>query len=99
MRLYGARDIVCLKLVKRLLDTGISLAAIRTAVETLRTWPTESWSDLILLSNGSEVFMTTSNEEVLDLVARGEGLFGIAVSKLTAEVRATLEGFSQVEPR
>src|SRR3954467_2926927 len=37
-RLYGFRDILVLKLVKRLLDTGISLQQIRTAVEQLRNW-------------------------------------------------------------
>src|SRR5487761_2287629 len=35
-RLYGFRDILVLKLVKRLLDTGISLQQIRVAVEQLR---------------------------------------------------------------
>ncbi len=32
-RLYGFRDILVLKIVKRLLDTGVSLQNIRTAVE------------------------------------------------------------------
>src|SRR5690606_1423204 len=35
-RLYGFRDILVLKLVKRLLDTGISLQQIRTAINQLR---------------------------------------------------------------
>ena len=35
-RLYGFRDILVLKVVKRLLDTGISLQQIRTAVAHLR---------------------------------------------------------------
>ena len=36
-RLYGFRDILVLKLVKRLLDTGISLQQIRAAVDQLRS--------------------------------------------------------------
>ena len=35
-RLYGFRDILVLKVVKRLLDTGISLQQIRAAVQHLR---------------------------------------------------------------
>jgi DNA-binding transcriptional MerR regulator len=35
-RLYGFRDILVLKIVKRLLDAGVSLQNIRTAVEYLR---------------------------------------------------------------
>ena len=43
-RLYGFRDILVLKVVKRLLDSGISLQQIRAAVQHLRdrgptTWP------------------------------------------------------------
>jgi hypothetical protein len=35
-RLYSFRDILVLKVVKRLLDTGVSLQNIRTAVDHLR---------------------------------------------------------------
>ena len=35
-RLYAFRDILVLKLVKRLLDTGVSLQQIRIAVDQLR---------------------------------------------------------------
>ena len=35
-RLYSFRDVVVLKIVKRLLDTGVSLQNIRTAVQHLR---------------------------------------------------------------
>ena len=38
-RLYGFRDILVLKVVKRLLDTGVSLQQIRTAV----TAPARAW--------------------------------------------------------
>ena len=38
-RLYGFRDILVLKLVKRLLDTGISLQQIRTAVDAAARRP------------------------------------------------------------
>ena len=37
-RLYSFRDIVVLKVVKRLLDAGVSLQNIRKAIETLRSW-------------------------------------------------------------
>ena len=36
-RLYSFRDIVVLKVVKRLLDAGVSLQNIRKAIETLRS--------------------------------------------------------------
>ena len=44
-RLYSFRDIVVLKVVKRLLDAGVSLQNIRKAIETLREWGEEDLAD------------------------------------------------------
>lgn len=89
-RLYGFRDILVLKLVKRLLDTGISLQQIRTAVELLRDTGTHDLAQTTLMSDGASVYLCTSNDEVIDLVARGQGVFGIAVGKVLSEVQHSL---------
>ena len=52
-RLYGFRDILVLKLVKRLLDTGISLQQIRTAVEQLRASGIRDLAGTTLMSDGA----------------------------------------------
>ena len=52
-RLYGFRDILVLKLVKRLLDTGISLQQIRTAVEQLRASGIRDLAQTTLMSDGA----------------------------------------------
>src|SRR5436190_18426426 len=51
-RLYGFRDILVLKLVKRLLDTGISLQQIRTAVNQLRESGISDLAQTTLMSDG-----------------------------------------------
>jgi DNA-binding transcriptional MerR regulator len=89
-RLYGFRDILVLKLVKRLLDTGISLQQIRTAVTQLRESGVEDLAQTTLMSDGASVYLCTSDDEVIDLVNRGQGVFGIAVGKVLREVEATL---------
>ena len=89
-RLYGFRDILVLKLVKRLLDTGISLQQIRVAIEQLRTAGVEDLAQTTLMSDGARVYLCTSNDEVIDLVSRGQGVFGIAVGKVLREVESTL---------
>src|SRR5438105_10134453 len=58
-RLYGFRDILVLKLVKRLLDTGISLQQIRTAVEQLRNWGITDLAQTTLMSDGASVYLCT----------------------------------------
>ncbi len=89
-RLYGFRDILVLKLVKRLLDTGISLQQIRVAVEQLRAAGISGLAGTTLMSDGASVYLCTSNDEVIDLVSRGQGVFGIAVGKVLREVESSL---------
>ena len=89
-RMYGFRDILVLKLVKRLLDTGISLQQIRTAVGQLHEAGVHDLSQTTLMSDGLSVYLCTSNDEVIDLVSRGQGVFGIAVGKVLREVETSL---------
>ncbi len=89
-RLYGFRDILVLKLVKRLLDTGISLQQISTAVNQLRESGVVDLAQTTLKSDGASVYLCTSNDEVIDLVSRGQGVFGIAVGKVLREVEHSL---------
>src|SRR3954451_24845119 len=89
-RLYGFRDILVLKLVKRLLDTGISLQQIRVAVNQLREAGINDLAQTTLMSDGASVYLCTSNDEVIDLVSRGQGVFGIAVGKVLREVESSL---------
>ena len=89
-RLYGFRDILVLKLVKRLLDTGISLQQIRAAVDQLRESGINDLAQTTLMSDGASVYLCTSTDEVIDLVSRGQGVFGIAVGKVLREVEHDL---------
>mgnify|MGYP000051740061 CR=1 FL=1 len=89
-RLYSFRDILVLKLVKRLLDTGISLQQIRYAVDQLRQAGIYDLATTTLMSDGASVYLCTTEDEVIDLVGRGQGVFGIAVGRVLREVEATL---------
>jgi DNA-binding transcriptional MerR regulator len=97
-RLYGFRDILVLKLVKRLLDTGISLQQIRTAVNQLREAGVNDLAQTTLMSDGASVYLCTSDDEVIDLVSRGQGVFGIAVGKVLREVETSLVEFDAQQP-
>ncbi|THJ64848.1 MerR family transcriptional regulator [Arthrobacter echini] len=89
-RLYGFRDILVLKVVKRLLDTGVSLQQIRTAVAHLRERGVEDLAQITLMSDGASVYECTSADEVIDLVQGGQGVFGIAVGRVWREVEGSL---------
>ena len=89
-RLYGFRDVLLLKVVKRLLDTGVSLQNIRASIDHLRSRGIHDLTDLTLMSDGASVYACTSPDEVIDLVRGGQGVFGIAVGRVWEEVEGTL---------
>jgi len=89
-RLYGFRDILVLKVVKRLLDTGISLQQIRSAVEFLRGRGSADLARVTLMSDGVSVYACTSPDEVVDLLQGGQGVFGIALGRVWQEVEGSL---------
>ena len=82
-----------LKIVKRLLDTGISLQNIRLAVESLRDRGVNDLAELTLVSDGTTVYECRSNDEVIDLLAGGQGVFGIAVPGILKELSGTISSF------
>jgi DNA-binding transcriptional MerR regulator len=86
-----------LKLVKRLLDTGVSLQQIRIAVEQLKAAGIADLTNTTLMSDGARVYLCTSQDEVIDLLGQGQGVFGIAVGRLVREVEATLIDFAAEE--
>ena len=94
-RLYSFRDILMLKVIKRLLDAGISLQQIRTAVQHLRERGTDDLTRVTLMSDGASVYECTSNDEVIDLLQGGQGVFGIAIGGVWREIEGTARRAAQ----
>ncbi|OHF39144.1 MerR family transcriptional regulator [Corynebacterium sp. HMSC074A01] len=92
-RLYSFKDILVLKIVKRLLDTGISLQNIRLAVDKLRDRGVNDIAEITLVSDGTTVYECRSNEEIIDLLGGGQGVFGIAVPQIMKELTGTISAF------
>jgi DNA-binding transcriptional MerR regulator len=97
-RLYGFRDILALRVVKRLIDTGVSLPNIRTAVDHLADRSGADLASLTIMSDGASIYECRSADEVVDLVRGGQGVFGIAVGSVWREVEGTLATLPGEEP-
>jgi DNA-binding transcriptional MerR regulator len=89
-RLYSFRDILVLKIVKKLLDAGISLQNIRTAISSLRDRGVADLAEITLMSDGATVYECTSTDEVVDLLQGGQAVFAIAVGRHVRDVEGTL---------
>ncbi len=89
-RLYGFRDILLLKVVKRLLDAGISLQQIRTAIDHLRARGVEDLTTVTLMSDGVSVYEAVNDSEIIDLVHGGQGIFAIALGRVWHDLEGSL---------
>jgi DNA-binding transcriptional MerR regulator len=89
-RLYSFKDILLLKIIKRLLDAGVSLQQIRIAVDHLRVRGTDDLTQVTLMSDGASVYECRSADEVVDLLQGGQGVFGIAIGGVWKEIEGSL---------
>ncbi len=92
-RLYSFKDILVLKVVKKLLDTGVSLQQIREAINHLKARNVDDLASITLMSDGATVYECTSANEIYDLVQGGQGVFGIAIGSVWNEIEAKLVSF------
>jgi len=89
-RLYSFRDILMLKVVKKLLDAGITLQQIRTAITHLRRRGVEDLTSVTMMSDGVSVYECTSDNEVIDLLKGGQGMFAISLGGVWRDIEGTL---------
>jgi DNA-binding transcriptional MerR regulator len=91
-RLYSFTDVVRLRVIKRLLDAGMSLKKIRQAMRILRDQfsSDQPLADVTLLSDGTTIYAAHSADEVIDVFRRGQGVFGIAVGPIQEELEGEI---------
>ncbi len=88
-RLYSFQDLALLKIIKKLLDTGVTLQQVRKAMDTLRHMKQPA-TGTTLVSDGTRIYSVESPEAVVDLLARGQGVFAIAVDRIWTDLEGTL---------
>jgi DNA-binding transcriptional MerR regulator len=88
-RLYSFRDLIALKVVKSLLDGGMSLQRVRRAYQYLRdnAHLDEHLSTVKLITDGKSIFKVARDEgEILDMLRQGQMAFFIAIDRIAGEV-------------
>ena len=88
-RLYSFQDMLVLRIIKKLLDAGVGLQQIRKAVEYLKDMK-QPLHSVTLMSDGNRIYAPDSPEAVIDLLAKGQGVFAIAVDKVVSDLEGTL---------
>ncbi len=77
-RLYSFRDLLELKVIKQMLDAGISLQSARKAVESLREFKKDLASARIVIQ-GQSVVLAETDEQVMDLLRGGQGVLSVVL--------------------
>jgi DNA-binding transcriptional MerR regulator len=89
---YSFRDLVALRVVRSLLDAGLTSMRVHMAVRWLR----ESGDDLAglrLVTDGSSVWACRDDGQILDALHAGQLALFVAVDSLAAEVDAEVRAF------
>jgi DNA-binding transcriptional MerR regulator len=89
-RLYSFRDLVHLRVIRNLLDAGVTLPKIRKAIVFIANELRTPLENVTLLSDGKSIYAATSHSEILDLLQRGQGVFGIALGKVYEELQGVV---------
>ena len=76
-RQYSYRNLLELKVVKNLLDSGIRLEQVREVFAYLQDELDEDVATANLVVNGAQPTLVRSGEEVIDLLAKGQGVLNI----------------------
>ena len=76
-RLYSYRDLVELKVIKRLLDADISLQAARKAIEYLREQLGADLASAHLVLDGGQTVLVQTGDQIVDLLRNGQGVLNI----------------------
>jgi DNA-binding transcriptional MerR regulator len=89
-RRYSYRDLLELKVIKRLLDAGISLQSARRAIEVLRQSGEEVATANLVLS-GTQSVLAQTGDEIIDLLRGGQGVLNIVpMSAVVSELEAAI---------
>jgi DNA-binding transcriptional MerR regulator len=88
-RLYSFQDLAMLKVIKRLLDSGVNLQRVRAAMKTLKALD-EPALGTTLIVDGDRIYSVESPEAVVDLVKGGQAVFAVAVDKVWTDLEGTL---------
>ncbi|MDH3259728.1 MAG: helix-turn-helix domain-containing protein [Acidimicrobiia bacterium] len=95
-RLYSFRDLVALRVVRSLLDNGMSVQRVRRAWDYLRrnAEMDSHLSEVKLVTDGNTIFRIASgDEELLDALREGQLAFFVAIDSIARSVEEDITRF------
>jgi DNA-binding transcriptional MerR regulator len=98
-RRYSYRDLVRLKVIKNLLDSGVKLQAARKAIEYVRGDLGDDWASASLVLNGTNSVLVRTGEDLVDVVRQGQGVLNIvSLGQVVDELEASIHDLGESAP-
>lgn len=94
-RMYSFNDLLKLKVIKKLLDAGVSLQKVRKTKKFLEQNEknNDAFLTLTLISDGNTVYACNSDEQIIDTLKSGQAVFGIALGKVYLNLKSEIEKY------
>jgi|TARA_B100001094_G_C18173282_1_gene796412 hypothetical protein len=91
-RVYSFQDIIQIKLVNKLREAGVSLQKIRIALKNIESIIGENIniSDVSVFSDGKSIYVISDNDQMIDLLKKGQAVFGISLGPVHTEAEAEI---------
>lgn len=94
-RVYSFEDLLALRVVSRMLDAGVSLQAVRRAVEYLQKHHSRPLTTLRLVAKGKRVFaLAEDTSKAIEATAHGQVVISIAVEPIVRTLEADVAKLS-----
>ena len=90
--IYSFQDIIQIKLVNKLREAGVSLQKIRIALKNIQKVLGDdiSISDVSVFSDGKSIYVISDNDQMIDLLKKGQAVFGISLGPVHSEAEAKI---------
>lgn len=93
-RLYSYKDVVVLRIIKQLLDSGVTLQRARKAIDFFRDSIGEDLASASLVLGASDSVLARDGDELLDLLRGGQGVFNVVpLSGVVTDVESGILAF------
>lgn len=91
-RIYSFQDIIQIKLVNKLREAGVSLQKIRIALKNIENILGQdiNLSDVSVFSDGKSIYVISDNDQMIDLLKKGQAVFGISLGPVHVEAEAKI---------
>ncbi|KAB7790756.1 MerR family transcriptional regulator [Bifidobacterium leontopitheci] len=96
-RLYSFKDVVVLAVSKKLLDLGVNLQNVTTAIGFLMQRSSAQLEHTTIMCDGEQVHECTTSDQMVELLESGKAVFAVSVGSMWHRIHDMLQHEEHVD--